>query len=150
MKTFNFLMTAVTLMYLYSGCGSTGFVAVPGPACTTAQAPGGVNITCGNSAPVFVADGSPGSQGIQGVTGETGSAGAAGQNGTSVTVVQLCPAPSATSFAEEAFCIGGKLYAENANNDGTLVYLPLGYYPKAKIDSVCSFTVEANCVVVNP
>ena len=97
-------------------------------------------------------DGSNGTDGANGVDGQDGAVGpqgAPGSDAASVTVVQLCPAPTtyATTFSEVAFCIGGNLYATYSANGGFSTEIPPGTYSSNGINSSCTFVVSANCQV---
>lgn len=60
---------------------STTVVANTPAACTAERVTGGVNILCGENAPVFVADGAKGETGAVGAKGDTGTIGATGATG---------------------------------------------------------------------
>lgn len=105
-----------------------------------------------------IEQGPPGPMGPQGLNGATGQVGAqgpqgpAGTPGTVVTAVQLCPATFTpvypTEFPESALCVGGNLYGVYSANGGFLAELPPGQYSSDGINASCTFTIEANCVVV--
>lgn len=99
-------------------------------------------------------DGQPGLAGPQGesIVGPQGPAGAPGANGAdaaSVSVVQLCSGTTTypSKFVEIGFCIGGRLYATYSANDGFSTEIVPGTYTSNGINSSCTFTVAANCVV---
>lgn len=124
-------------------CGPQGD---PGPAGSTgATGSVGAQGPQGNT-------GDTGAQGIQGPagpTGATGLQGAPGLDATPVTLIKLCSdTPSYPStFVEYGVCVGGNLYGVYSANGGFLTLLPPGSYSSNAINSSCSFTVSANCVV---
>lgn len=96
-----------------------------------------------------------GSDGTNGADGRDGAAGPAGERGLpgpgeAFTTVRFCAQPSVypTLFAEYGVCISGHLYAVYSIPNAFLTLIPPGRYSSTGINSTCSFTVLANCVVV--
>ncbi len=98
----------------------------------------------------------PGPSEVNGTTGQPGVSiagpqGIPGTPGTALTFVQFCPGftqnyPS--TFAESGFCVNGQMWAIYSANGGFLAELPPGTYSSNGINASCTFTLEANCVVV--
>lgn len=95
--------------------------------------------------------GNAGYNGAVGPQGATGDTGTPGTNATPVTIVQLCTATTAYpgTYSEIAFCVGGNLYGTYSANGGFSTELPPGVYNSNGINSSCTFTISANCVVTN-
>ncbi len=87
--------------------------------------------------------------GAKGEVGSTGPQGAPGSDASSVTVVELCPGVTTypSTFVEIAFCAQGKLYGTYSAHGGFSTELPPGTYSSHGINSDCTFTVGANCMV---
>jgi hypothetical protein len=105
----------------------------------------------------FIACGPQGPQGPVGLPGPAGSPGPqglqgpAGLDGTQITVVQFCQGTPTypSTFPEVGFCINSQIYAVYSANDGFLTLVPPGDYSSNAIGSTCSFTVAANCKVID-
>lgn len=60
----------VSTSYVYDGeTGPIGATGAPGKSCTATAVSGGLNVTCGNDAPVFLANGEDGQDGKDGLNG---------------------------------------------------------------------------------
>lgn len=125
--------------------GTDGLNGADGQGCTVQAitgcpgAPnGGSVVTCSNGS-VLIQNGAPGADGQ------------AGAPGTLVTPVQLCQGTTTypSTFVEEAFCVGGNLYAVYSANDGFLTEIVPGSYSSNAIGSSCGFTVGSNCQITN-
>lgn len=89
--------------------------------------------------------------GPAGVTGPQGQIGPSGVNPTPTTEVQLCNGFIPTYpniFPEYALCIGNQLWGIYSANGGFMALLLPGVYNSNGIGASCTFTVEANCIVV--
>jgi hypothetical protein len=141
--------------------GAQGPAGAPGADCTVTTvgannvAPnGGSLISCPDGSSSLVLNGTNGSNGNAGATGATGATGAAGTNGSNGTVVapvQFCKGTGSypSTFPEVGFCINNNLYAVYSANDGFLTEVLPGTWSSDGINSSCTFTVSANCVVTN-
>lgn len=177
MDTMKFIIVAIILTYVASGCGKS----TDSNACTLTKVVGGTQISCPGSDPEVVTNGTKGSPGATGPQGSSGSScsiqqiatgalitcggwfavinsgsngvdGADGKDGvdaTPVTVQQLCEGtPTYPSiFVEDALCINDKLYAVYSANGGFLSYLPPGEYSSNGIGSRCNFSVDIGCQI---
>jgi Collagen triple helix repeat (20 copies) len=96
-------------------------------------------------------EGAIGNPGTNGQDGATGPQGIPGLNGTDVTIVQFCPGSTnyPNQFNEIGFCISGNIYATYSANGGFSTLIPPGVYSSDGVNSSCTFTVEANCMVEN-
>lgn len=145
--------------------GATGAQGLPGTSCSVVPDPSGAAIVCPGSQTVIIDNGSPGTDGTDGkdaspcTVSATGSSGATitcpdGSESTiaGVTMVQFCSNYTTTypsSFPEFGFCIGGVLYATywNGSQAFTAEVVP-GLYESTSPQG-CTFTVYANCEVVD-
>ena len=155
------------MLALLCSCGNQGYEFVAGPKgdkgdpglngsngknCSVASlavgsvfaANGGSLITCPDGSSSVVLNGKAGTNGSVGATGQ------AGVSGTIITPVKFCAGftqnyPS--TFAESGLCINNKIYGVYSAHDGFLAELPPGNYSSNGINSSCSFTIKANCVV---
>lgn len=143
MKTLDLILIAALLMVMLSACkGPRGDQGESGQTVVGPQGLPGQNGTNGVN----------GTNGQQGSTGPQGISGTPGQNGidaTPVTWVQFCPGTTTypSKFVEGGFCIAGNVYAVYSANDGFLTYIPPGVYSSNAINSACTFTLLANCIV---
>lgn len=126
--------------------GDTGSQGAPGSSCTvTTVAPedsapnGGSLISCLDGSQSLV------------LNGTNGSNGSNGTSGTIVTPVKFCSGTSSypSTFPEYGFCLSGNLYAVYSTHGGFLTLIPPGVYDSNAVGSKCTFTVKANCVVVD-
>lgn len=87
--------------------------------------------------------------GVVGPKGDTGAQGEAGVDATPVTIVTLCSGVTTypSTFTEIAFCVGSRLYGTYSQNGSFSTELPPGNYSSNGINSSCTFTIHANCVV---
>lgn len=85
------------------------------------------------------------------LNGSNGANGAPGTPGTVVTPVQFCPGHQSYpgTFTESGICIAGVLYGVYSLNGGFLAELPPGVYSSDGINSSCTFTIHANCLVTH-
>lgn len=72
-------------------------------------------------------------------------------NGIIITPIQFCPNPTTypTTFSEIAFCINNNLWGVYSQNGGFLTEIVPGTYSSNGINSSCTFTVQANCIIIN-
>lgn len=118
--------------------GPSGPAGQNGKSCSVTQLPdlSGALILCEDGTSVVVKNGA------------TGAQGAAGTNATSVVMKQLCPGVVST-FPEQAFVLGGKLYAVySANGQASLAVLTPGTYTTTAPGQNCTFTVAADGVTL--
>jgi hypothetical protein len=148
--------------------GPVGSPGQDGKSCSVTQLPSnaGALILCEDGTSVVVTngtngadgadgangtDGSNGLNGQDGATGSQGEAGAqgpAGQNATPVVMQQLCPGVN-SAFPEQAFVLGGKLYAVySSGGNASLAVLTPGTYTTTAPGQNCTFTVAADGVTV--
>lgn len=109
--------------------GKDGAAGTPGQSCSVTQLPdhSGALILCQDGTSTVVLN---------------------GQNAAPVVMKQLCPAV-ASSFPEQAFVLGGKLYAVySANGNASLAVLTPGTYTTTAPGQNCTFTVAADGVTV--
>jgi hypothetical protein len=154
-------MKYIIAMLLVVGCGYESTFRASAPlVCSVEEVVGGSLIVCPGGTSQFVSNGSDGVDGLNGQDGvdgqdgqdgEDGEDGEDGADGTVVTVHQFCPAshvPSYPStFPEVGMCIGNKMYGVYSANGGFLVFMPPGTYSSNGINSSCTFTLQANCVI---
>jgi len=156
--------TIITISLLLAACGThydPGFVTQPtvseSPA-TASQCPsGGIVIVVDNGTPQAICNGIAGAVGQTGATGPQGPQGNPGPQGTPgvditpITWVQFCAPTTAypNTFSEGGFCIAGNLYAVYSINGGFMTLIPPGVYSSNGVNSTCTFTVQANCVVTH-
>lgn len=160
MKT---VIIALTALMLFCGCsneiyrdgkngapgvsgpsGPQGPVGNPGQSCSVTPLPSnpGALILCGDGTSVVVTNG------VDGQNGHDGATGASGQNATPVVMQQLCPGIN-SSFPEQAFVLGGKLYAVySSSGNASLAVLTPGSYTTTNPGQNCTFTVAADGVTV--
>lgn len=153
----------ITCLFLLTACAR--FESSP-ENCKVNKTSNGVVITCPDGSSSTVSNGTNGSngaQGIQGATGDTGAtglqgdvgpqgiAGTNGLNGSTITMVTFCTGSTSypSEFNEIGFCIDNNIYAVYSANDGFLSYIPPGAYSSNGINSSCTFTVSANCVITH-
>jgi Collagen triple helix repeat (20 copies) len=164
-------LTLATILFALScfiGCDKGESFSTIYSAPTIASAPlvncpyGGIAITI-NNITQYVCNGAQGSTGPQGnagatgatgasgATGNTGPQGAPGSPGTTISIIQFCPGTTTypSAFLEIGFCIDNSIYAVYSANDGFLTLVPPGVYASDGINDSCTFTVQANCIVVN-
>lgn len=67
-------------------------------------------------------------------------------NPASFQTVRLCKESSKLKFPTKGFCINNRVYAK-LGDDGELVRLEEGRYPKNAVGSPCTFTIKPNCGV---
>lgn len=159
------VLYALLILLALAGCGGMfqgprGLPGVPGIGITGGTGPGGVDGTGCTVATLAV--GSPGapnggalvtcSDGSSSVVfnGSAGVNGTNGQDAVSITPVQFCSGFTQTypnTFAESGICIGNVLYGVYSANGGFLAELPPGTYSSNGINSSCTFTIGADCVV---
>jgi hypothetical protein len=98
----------------------------PVPNCTVVQTNSNVTISCENGSVTFPL-------------------------GTVITIVQFCPGDTnyPSEFDEIGFCINNNIYAVYSVNDGFLSLVPPGVYSSNGIDASCTFTITANCGIIN-
>ena len=130
--------------------GAAGSNGINGTSCTVTSVPandvapnGGSLITCPDGTSSLVLNGSSGTNGTNGSNGT---------NGTVVSPIQFCSGTgsyASATFPEVGFCIGGNLYAVYSTNGGFLTEVLPGNWYSDGINSSCSFTVAANCVVTH-
>lgn len=148
MKT-TILLLSLVLTACTQGFEGMGYVADPTitqmPATPTECPYGGIVVTVNSGVPQSICNGAIGLPGSPGAQGPTGA------DLTPITFVQFCPGVTVypAQFDEVGFCIGGNLYAVYSANNGFLTYLPPGVYNSNGIGNSCTFTVLANCRVVN-
>ena len=121
--------------------GPAGPQGDPGSSCSTTPLPdaSGALILCGDGTSVVVTNGAK---------GDTGNTGANGQDATPVVMLQLCP-NVVSNFPEQAFVIGGKLYAVfSSGGNASLAVLTPGTYTTTAPGQNCSFTVQPDGVTV--
>jgi len=136
---------------LLLGCQEGAVIQGPSPTVTTAPATvvecpnGGTDVDVNNKVTTIC-------NGVDGGIGPVGPVGPPGNNATPVTVVQFCPNnkpvyPSV--FPEVGLCLNGNLYGVYSQNDGFMAYLPPGLYESNAVGSQCTFTITANCGIIN-
>lgn len=98
------------IMVFVSGCavegqigktglkGDKGDPGIPGTTCLAQTVIGGVNILCGNNAPVFVRDGTNGQDGLNGQNGSIGLP------GTSCTIITILPSVGNPTGGAQVTC----------------------------------------------
>lgn len=87
--------------------GDKGDPGIPGTSCLAQTVIGGVNILCGNNAPVFVRDGTDGvngNDGSNGTNGNDGANGAPGIPGTGCTVTVILPSVGNPTGGAQVTC----------------------------------------------
>lgn len=109
--------------------GKDGSPGTPGSSCSVSQLPdeSGALILCEDGTSAVVSD---------------------GEDATPVTMIQLCPGVN-SAFPEQAFVLGGKLYAVySTKHKVSLALLTPGTYTTTAPGQNCTFTVAADGVTV--
>lgn len=135
------LAVALVLALASFGCGDNS-VHIPGP--QGEVGPAGPQGPKGDS-------GLDGIDGLQGQIGPQGIPGVPASPGTTVTFIKFCnETPSYPSaFPEFGLCVDGEIFAVYSTHGGFGVKIPPGTYSSNGVNSSCTFTVQANCVVTH-
>lgn len=119
--------------------GNDGTNGLNGSSCSVTQLITGALVTCSDGTSAYIANGAQ------------GPAGADAPPTAAVTIVPLCTAITTypTVFSEVGFCLNNKLYGVYSDHGGFMVEIVPGGYSSNGINSSCTLTVHANCLVTH-